>query len=200
MKLIHILGPAMLYTNTFLVLTEAGHAVAIDPAADTQRYLDQLEQNHAVLTHILLTHGHFDHVYGLDSVRAAWPAARLCLFRADAVGTEDRPVKESPEILWLTDGQTLTVGQAELTVLHTPGHTPGSCCWLCEGVLVSGDTLFAGSAGRTDLPGGDWETLMRSLRRLADDPALPDELRVLPGHGAFTTLGLERAQNPYMKG
>ena len=85
-------------------------------------------------------------------------------------------------------------------MLHTPGHTPGSCCWLCEGVLVSGDTLFAGSAGRTDLPGGDWETLMRSLRRLADDPALPDELRVLPGHGAFTTLGLERAQNPYMKG
>lgn len=199
MKLLHLTGPAPYFTNSFL-LVSGGEAAIIDPAPDAARFAPLLEKENARLTHILLTHGHFDHVYGLDSVRAAWPAARLCLFRADAVGTEDRPVKESPEILWLTDGQTLTVGQAELTVLHTPGHTPGSCCWLCEGVLVSGDTLFAGSAGRTDLPGGDWETLMRSLRRLADDPALPDALRVLPGHGAFTTLGLERAQNPYMKG
>ena len=199
MKLLHLTGPAPYFTNSFL-LVSGGEAAIIDPAPDAARFAPLLEKENARLTHILLTHGHFDHVYGLDSVRAAWPAARLCLFRADAVGTEDRPVKESPEILWLTDGQTLTVGQAELTVLHTPGHTSGSCCWLCEGVLVSGDTLFAGSAGRTDLPGGDWETLMRSLRRLADDPALPDELRVLPGHGAFTTLGLERAQNPYMKG
>lgn len=199
MKLLHLTGPAPYFTNSFL-LVSGGEAAIIDPAPDAARFAPLLEKENARLTHILLTHGHFDHVYGLDSVRAAWPAARLCLFRADAVGTEDRPVKESPEILWLTDGQTFTVGQAELTVLHTPGHTPGSCCWLCEGVLVSGDTLFAGSAGRTDLPGGDWETLMRSLRRLADDPALPDELRVLPGHGAFTTLGLERAQNPYMKG
>ena len=199
MKLLHLTGPAPYFTNSFL-LVSGGEAAIIDPAPDAARFAPLLEKENARLTHILLTHGHFDHVYGLDSVRAAWPAARLCLFRADAVGTEDRPVKESPEILWLTDGQTLTVGQAELTVLHTPGHTLGSCCWLCEGVLVSGDTLFAGSAGRTDLPGGDWETLMRSLRRLADDPTLPDELRVLPGHGAFTTLGLERAQNPYMKG
>lgn len=199
MKLLHLTGPAPYFTNSFL-LVSGGEAAIIDPAPAAARFAPLLEKENARLTHILLTHGHFDHVYGLDSVRAAWPAARLCLFRADAVGTEDRPVKESPEILWLTDGQTITVGQAELTVLHTPGHTPGSCCWLCEGVLVSGDTLFAGSAGRTDLPGGDWETLMRSLRRLADDPALPDELRVLPGHGAFTTLGLERAQNPYMKG
>lgn len=199
MKLLHLTGPAPYFTNSFL-LVSGGEAAIIDPAPDAARFAPLLEKENARLTHILLTHGHFDHVYGLDSVRAVWPAARLCLFRADAVGTEDRPVKESPEILWLTDGQTLTVGQAELTVLHNPGHTPGSCCWLCEGVLVSGDTLFAGSAGRTDLPGGDWETLMRSLRRLADDPALPDELRVLPGHGAFTTLGLERAQNPYMKG
>lgn len=199
MKLLHLTGPAPYFTNSFL-LVSGGEAAIIDPAPDAARFAPLLEKENARLTHILLTHGHFDHVYGLDSVRAAWPAARLCLFRADAVGTEDRPVKESPEILWLTDGQTLTVGQAELTVLHTPGHTPGSCCWLCEGVLMSGDTLFAGSAGRTDLPGGDWETLMRSLRRLAGDPALPDALRVLPGHGDFTTLGLERAQNPYMKG
>ena len=185
MKLLHLTGPAPYFTNSFL-LVSGGEAAIIDPAPDAARFAPLLEKENARLTHILLTHGHFDHVYGLDSVRAAWPAARLCLFRADAVGTEDRPVKESPEILWLTDGQTLTVGQAELTVLHTPGHTPGSCCWLCEGVLVSGDTLFAGSAGRTDLPGGDWETLMRSLRRLADDPALAVQLGRAPVCTAVT--------------
>ena len=139
-------------------------------------------------------------MYGLDSVRAAWPAARLCLFRADAVGSDDRPVRESPEILWLTDGQALKIGDTSLVALHTPGHTPGSCCYFCEGALLTGDTLFAGSAGRTDLPGGDWEALMQSLHRLAESPILPDDLRVLPGHGAFSTLGIERAQNPYMKG
>ena len=137
MKLLHLTGPAPYFTNSFL-LVSGGEAAIIDPAPDAARFAPLLEKENARLTHILLTHGHFDHVYGLDSVRAAWPAARLCLFRADAVGTEDRPVKESPEILWLTDGQTLTVGQAELTVLHTPGHTPGSCCWLCEGCWCRG--------------------------------------------------------------
>ena len=199
MKLLHLTGPAPYFTNSFL-LVSGGEAAVIDPAPDAARFAPLLEKEGARLTHVLLTHGHFDHVYGLDSVRAAWPAARLCLFRADAVGTGDRPVKESPEILWLTDGQTLTVGQAELTVLHTPGHTPGSCCLLCEGLLLTGDTLFAGSAGRTDLPGGDWQALMDSLRRLAGDETLPDGLRVLPGHGPFSTLGEERGRNPYLKG
>ena len=199
MKLLHLTGPAPYFTNSFL-LVSGGEAAIIDPAPDAARFAPLLEKENARLTHILLTHGHFDHVYGLDSVRAAWPAARLCLFRADAAGSDDRPVRESPEILWLTDGQSLTVGDTSLVVLHTPGHTPGSCCYFCEGALFTGDTLFAGSAGRTDLPGGDWEALMQSLHRLAESPILPDTLRVLPGHGAFSTMGIERAQNPYMKG
>ena len=199
MKLLHLTGPAPYFTNSYLLVSE-GEAAIIDPAPDASRFAPLLEQENARLTHILLTHGHFDHVYGLDSVRAAWPAARLCLFRADAVGSDDRPVRESPEILWLTDGQALKIGDTSLVALHTPGHTPGSCCYFCEGALLTGDTLFAGSAGRTDLPGGDWEALMQSLHRLAERPILPDDLRVLPGHGAFSTLGIERAQNPYMKG
>ncbi len=199
MKLLHLTGPAPYFTNSYLLVSE-GEAAIIDPAPDASRFAPLLEQENARLTHILLTHGHFDHVYGLDSVRAAWPAARLCLFRADAVGSDDRPVRESPEILWLTDGQALKIGDTSLVALHTPGHTPGSCCYFCEGALLTGDTLFAGSAGRTDLPGGDWEALMQSLHRLAESPILPDDLRVLPGHGAFSTLGIERAQNPYMKG
>ena len=199
MKLLHLTGPAPYFTNSYLLVSE-GEAAIIDPAPDASRFAPLLEQENARLTHILLTHGHFDHVYGLDSVRAAWPAARLCLFRADAVGSDDRPVRESPEILWLTDGQALKIGDTSLVALHTPGHTPGSCCYFCEGALLTGDTLFAGSAGRTDLPGGDWEALMQSLHRLAESPILPDDLRVLPGHGAFSTLGIERTQNPYMKG
>ena len=199
MKLLHLTGPAPYFTNSYLLVSE-GEAAIIDPAPDASRFAPLLEQENARLTHILLTHGHFDHVYGLDSVRAAWPAARLCLFRADAVGSDDRPVRESPEILWLTDGQALKIGDTSLVALHTPGHTPGSCCYFCEGALLTGDTLFAGSAGRTDLPGGNWEALMQSLHRLAESPILPDDLRVLPGHGAFSTLGIERTQNPYMKG
>lgn len=199
MKLLHLTGPAPYFTNSFLLVSE-GQAAILDPAPDAARFAPLLEQEGARLTHILLTHGHFDHVFGLDSVRAAWPDARLHMFRADAAGTEDRPVAEAPGTVWLADGQTVTVGGAELAVLHTPGHTPGSCCWLCGGLLLTGDTLFAGSVGRTDLPGGDWQALMDSLRRLAADEALPDELRVLPGHGPFSTLGAERGGNPYLKG
>ena len=186
MKLIHILGPAMLYTNTFLVLTEAGHAVAIDPAADPQRYLDQLEQNHAVLTHILLTHGHYDHV---GAVGALEPA--------DRQGSQMFPLA-SADAAYPADGR-LTVDELTFTVWRTPGHTPGSVCLYCNGYLFSGDTLFAGSCGRTDLPGGSTADMRRSLSLLAELP-LPEDTRVLPGHGEDTTLGEEKRHNPYMMG
>ena len=96
----------------------------------------------------------------------------------------------------LRDGQRLDFDGLCFTVLHTPGHTPGSVCFLCEDLLFSGDTLFAGSCGRTDLPGGSWRDMAASLRRLA---ALEGEYRVLPGHGESSTLSLERAENPYLE-
>jgi len=98
----------------------------------------------------------------------------------------------------LSDGSIVEIGGLQLETLHTPGHTPGSCCFLCEGVLFSGDTLFAGSVGRTDLPGGSRASLITSIaKRLMP---LPDNTRVLPGHGPETTIGVERAHNPFTRG
>ena len=196
MKLIHTLGPAMLYTNTFLVLTDAGHAVAIDPAADPQRYLDQLEQNHAVLTHILLTHGHYDHVGAVGALQKA-TGAKVYLEPADRQGSQMFPLA-SADAAYPADGR-LTVDELTFTVWRTPGHTPGSVCLYCNGYLFSGDTLFAGSCGRTDLPGGSTADMRRSLSLLAELP-LPADTRVLPGHGEDTTLGEEKRHNPYMMG
>ena len=95
----------------------------------------------------------------------------------------------------LRDGEVVEAGKLRLTVLHTPGHTPGSCCFLCGDVLFTGDTLFRGSVGRTDFPGGSYDALKRSLDRLA---ALPGDYTLLPGHDDATTLAEERAGNPYM--
>ena len=98
----------------------------------------------------------------------------------------------------LQDGETIEIGKLSFTVLHTPGHTPGGICLLGDGVLFSGDTLFAGSIGRTDLPGGDYGVLLRSLRERI--LTLPDETVVCPGHGQRTTIGRERQMNPFLVG
>ena len=196
MKLIHILGPAMLYTNTFLVLTEAGHAIAIDPAADPQEYLDMLEKHHVVLTHILLTHGHYDHVGAVKALKAA-TGAKVYLEPADCRGDRMYPLAEA-DAAYPADGK-LSIDELTFTVWRTPGHTPGSVCLYCNGLLFSGDTLFAGSCGRTDLPGGSSADMRRSLSLLAGLPLL-DQTQVLPGHGGDSTMGEEKRQNPYLLG
>lgn len=196
MKLIHILGPAMLYTNTYLILAETGHAIAIDPAADPQQYLDVLAQNGADLTHILLTHGHYDHVGAVQALKRA-TGAKVYLEPADRQGTQMFPLSTADEV-YPSDGK-LSIDRLNFTVWRTPGHTPGSVCLYCDGVLFSGDTLFAGSCGRVDLPGGSVADMRRSLSLLAELP-LPDGTRVLPGHGEETTLGAEKKSNPFLQG
>lgn len=196
MKLLHIPAGAPLYTNTFLLIGENGLAAAIDPAADAQRYLDLLAQNGARLTHILLTHGHYDHVGAVQALRAA-TGAPVFLGAGDAGSGELFPLPD-PDRAY-TDGETLAVdSDVSLRVLATPGHSAGSVSLLCGDVLFSGDTLFAGSAGRTDFAGGDAGALRRSLARLA--AAVPDAAQVLPGHDRFTTMGEERRHNPYLHG
>lgn len=192
MKLIHILGPAMLYTNTFLVLTEAGHAVAIDPAADPQRYLDQLEQNHAVLTHILLTHGHYDHVGALPELRKALPDVPVYLHPAEVSIRDGVLIPDPGPTVDYADGSTVAVGGLTVEVIHTPGHTPGGVVLQVEDALFTGDTLFEGSMGRTDLEGGSETQLLHSLKRLAQ---LPGDYRVFPGHEGSSTLERERTTN-----
>lgn len=156
---------------------------------------------------VLLTHVHFDHILAAREVMNATGAKLL-------VPAGDEPALTSParSLLamflpgcrydlqadrLLVDGDTVTVGGLTLTVMHTPGHTPGSSCYIGDGVIFSGDTLFAGGAGRTDFPGGDEAALRRSLKRLA---ALEGDYRVFPGHEESTTLQRERLENPYVNG
>ena len=198
MKIQHIPGLAPLYTNTFLLVTDAGHGIVVDPAAAPQTYLDALQAAGASLTHILLTHGHYDHVGAVADLRKA-TGCQVYMDPADAQGSAMLPLaREQVDAPWPA-GDKLEIDELTFQVYHTPGHTPGSVCLGCGNLLFSGDTLFAGSCGRTDLPGGSVRAMQQSLALLAGLP-LPDDTQVLPGHESFTTLGRERRSNPYLNG
>lgn len=198
MKIQHIPGLAPLYTNTFLLVTDAGHGIVVDPAAAPQTYLDALQAAGASLTHILLTHGHYDHVGAVADLRKA-TGCQVYMDPADAQGSAMLPLtRDQVDAPWPV-GDTLAIDELTFRIYHTPGHTPGSVCLGCGELLFSGDTLFAGSCGRTDLPGGSVRAMQQSLALLAGLP-LPDDTQVLPGHESFTTLGRERRSNPYLNG
>lgn len=198
MKIQHIPGVPPLYTNTFLLVTDAGHGILVDAAAAPQTYLDALEKEGASLTHILLTHGHYDHVGAVAALRQK-TGCKVYMDPADALGSQMQPLtRDLVDEGWPAQGE-LKIDELTFRIYHTPGHTPGSVCLGCGGLLFSGDTLFAGSCGRTDLPGGSIAQMQKSLSLLAALP-LPDETQVLPGHEAFSTLGRERRSNPYLNG
>ena len=195
MKALHVLGPAPLYTNTFLLLGENGHAVAVDPAASAEQYLDLLQKNKAELTDILLTHGHYDHVGAVEELQRK-TGAKVWLAPQDACGGELFPFT-TPDNAY-ADGEEIRVDtDLAFRVIATPGHSAGSVCLLCGGLLFSGDTLFAGDVGRTDLPGGSWDTLRKSLKKLC--AAVTENVQVLPGHEEFSTMDRERANNRYLQ-
>ena len=195
MQAFHIPGAAPLYTNTFLLISDAGHAVVIDPAADAQTYDKILKEHHVPLTAILCTHGHYDHVGSAKALQAEWNAKLYCE-KADLAG--DRMYPLSAADCGYAEGESIAVDELTFTVWHTPGHTPGSVVLLCGEYLFCGDTLFAGSIGRTDLEGGDSRKMDESLRKFAALP-VPAEAQVLPGHGDFSTFGQEAATNFYIK-
>ena len=186
-------GP--LETNAYLLFSDDGRRVLlVDPGAEA----DRLREACGGLTPdgILLTHGHADHIGALEAMREG--GVPVAVFRADAEYLTDGALNLSrmlgmrlscrPADRLLEEGPC-ELGGWRFEVLHTPGHTPGSCCFLFDGVLFSGDTLFSGGYGRTDFPGGDPAQLFGSLRRLS---GLPEETRVLPGHGPETVIGRER--------
>ena len=198
MKIQHIHGLPPLYTNTFLITTDAGHGILIDAAAAPETYLAALKAEHAALTHILLTHGHYDHVGAVAALKQA-TGCTVYMDPVDAAGTQLLPLK--PEQInenWPA-GKELVIDGLTFKIYHTPGHTQGSVCISCGNLLFSGDTLFAGSCGRTDMPGGSMRQMQESLSLLANLP-LGDDTQVLPGHEDFSTLGQERRANPYMAG
>lgn len=196
-----------LWTNAYLIWDEDGIAILVDPGGDPSEALDFSEGKGLEIEWILLTHGHGDHIGGLDVARKR-SRKGVAIHRADAamltspeenlsrwMGT---PVESGAAERILEDGESFRAGRIEVRVIHTPGHTAGSSCFVfAEGeteLLVSGDTLFARSVGRTDLPGGSEKELKSSLVKLA---ALQDTLPVLPGHGPETSLGREKTENPY---
>ena len=195
MQAFHVPGAAPLYTNTFLLISDAGHAVVIDPAADAQSYDKILKENNAVLTTILCTHGHYDHVGSAKDLQAEWNA-RLYCEKADLAGDRMYPLSEADH--GYAEGQTVTVDELQFTAWHTPGHTPGSVVLLCGEYLFCGDTLFAGSIGRTDLESGSSDAMNASLRKLAKLP-IPRQTQVLPGHGEFSTFGEELDNNYFIR-
>ncbi len=195
-------------TNAYLLLDEAsGEAAAVDCPLFDGDYRALLEEAKVTrLKYILLTHGHFDHVCGVKALRDAC-GGQVCISEADAPCLTDETkslnawthfgVQQpcTPDLL-LREGDRLPLGGIGITVLHTPGHTPGSLCFLAEELLFSGDTLFRLSMGRTDMPGGSTMKLFASLRRLGGMAA---DLRVLPGHGEPTTLDFEQRFNRYLR-
>ena len=192
---IHTLTLGDYQVNCYVVHQEASNrCVVIDPGYAPQRILAYLQQNNLQLDAILLTHGHFDHVGGVRELAADTD----CLVYLNTAEELLPPQITAGQLFYTNNypanGQ-LQIAGMNFLVLHTPGHTPGSVCLLVEDAMFSGDTLFAGSCGRTDFPGGDWGTIVNSLHRLRD---LPGDYRVFPGHAQSTTLETERRSNPYM--
>ncbi len=179
----------------------------VDPGADPDLILDFLKKNGLGVGLYFLTHGHIDHVSALDAMLVAHPAP--VHLHADDVAFTFSPFNRFPPYLTVparpaslvptpAKAPPLAAGGLTAEILHTPGHSPGcQCLWFRDDkLLLSGDTLFAGSVGRTDLPGGSSETLQHSLRRLT---LLPDDTLVIPGHGPTSTIGAEKRGNPYLQ-
>ena len=198
--------PTGAFAANCYVLCTGTEAAVIDPGACSTALLKLLDDNGLHVTQILLTHGHADHITGAPALRER-TGAPISIHQLDAPCTDGGwsladecgypPVHFKADRL-LQDGDTIAVGDDTLTVLHTPGHSPGGVCFLHEKdrLLFTGDTLFCLTAGRTDFPGGDTATLMQSLCRLRN---LDGDWRVYPGHERATTLEAERKRNFYMR-
>ncbi len=190
MKVLHIIDGPPLYTNCFLLIGNDNHAVAIDPAAQPERFSQALRENGATLTHILLTHGHHDHVSSVEPLRKQY-GAKLYMNAADAAQFN---IKQDENYV---DNGEIVVDDMTFRTIFTPGHSPGSTCIECGGLLFTGDTLFAGDIGRTDLAGGDPVAMQASLKKLCK--AITADRQVLPGHEEFSTMETERRENPYLQ-
>lgn len=195
-----VVGP--LENNCFVIADEdSREGFIIDPGDEPDRILNYIGDKKITIAYLICTHAHFDHVGTVPDLKAG-TGARVVLHRGDL------PIYESshehaelwgfdidplpPPDLFVSDGDSIDVGNLHFRILHTPGHSPGGICIYGEGIVFTGDTLFAGSVGRTDLPGGDILKLKSSFMRLM---SLPVDVKVFPGHGPETTIGRERTEN-----
>jgi hydroxyacylglutathione hydrolase len=200
-----VVGP--LSVNCFILgCEETREGVVVDPGGDVERIIQPVQRHGLTVRYIINTHGHFDHIGGNRQAIAAF-GAPLLIHQADApmldrvadvgrmygIQGENSPGADD----FLVDGMEIEFGACRMKVLHTPGHTQGGCCLYLaeEGKIITGDTLFADSIGRTDLPGGSHDQLLASIRSKLF--TLPDDVIAYPGHGPETTIGHEKRHNPY---
>ena len=180
-----------LQANCYLVGCKGtGEAAVIDPGGDVPRITAEITKKGWKVRCILNTHCHWDHTSGNEELKKIVKAP-LMIHPDDVAGLGEKADVE------LSEGQVIEVGTYRLTVIHTPGHTPGGVCFQSPGAVFTGDTLFAGSIGRTDLPGGSYKALIEGVRKKLF--VLDDDVRVYPGHGPPTTIGAEKRQNPFFR-
>ena len=187
-------------TNCYILEDEKARAAAIiDPGDEAGRILQVIEDDGVDVKYILLTHGHYDHTTAVPQLHKALPQAEIYIHRADANGAGSQlfPLAgQIPDLKFYDEGDTLALGDMTIQVLHTPGHSKGSVTLKVGNVLFCGDTLFAGSCGRTDLAGGSYAEIMASLKKLGQ---LPGDYHVCPGHDVTSTLERERRSNPFLR-
>ncbi len=196
-------GP--LGVNCYLIACEKTKAGAvIDPGDDAPIILNAIQENNLDMKYILLTHGHVDHLAHLTKIKQETGAQFLMhsqdefllkgLFAQALMFGLSNPGNPKPD-RFLSEGEIIALGELQIKVLHTPGHSPGSVTFYVEDKLFVGDLIFSGSIGRTDLPKGDYQTLIDSVQKKIF--TLPDETKIYPGHGSNTMVGLEKAINPF---
>lgn len=192
--------------NTYLAFDETKKGFIVDPGGYSSQLTEKVRQEDVDIQYIILTHGHGDHIGGVADFQKDFPQAKVVALDKERELLSDSSLNASLDIcgmpvtvrpdVYVKDHDTLTVGNTELTFIHTPGHTKGGMCILTDGFVFSGDTLFRASIGRTDFYGGSYSEIVKSIREKLF--LLPDTTLVLPGHMGETTIGYEKEHNPFV--
>ncbi len=200
----YITGP--LGVNTYLGYDDTKKAFIVDPGGYSEKITDYIRENGLEPEYIILTHGHADHIGGVAGFKEAFPRVKVIAYEDEKQMLADPYINSSMDILrkpitveadiFVTDRENLTVGDTELTFIHTPGHTKGGMCIIAPGCVFSGDTLFRASIGRTDFYGGDFGEIVDSIRNRLF--CLPDDTVVYPGHMGVTNIEYEKRNNPFV--
>ena len=200
----YLTGP--IQVNTYLAYDETGNGFIVDPGGYSKQLTEKAISERINIKYIILTHGHGDHIGGVDDFKNDFPEAKVIAYYGEREMLENASLNVSGELfgrpitinadIYVADGDKLTIGNTELTFVHTPGHTKGGMCIITKGYVFSGDTLFMSSIGRTDFYGGSFDELINSIKEKLF--ILPDDTVVLPGHMGETSIGYEKEHNPFV--